>query len=62
MARCQQTVQRLEEGNRLAPVWSTWLFQRSVRLQHDLLRRYVTAYDNTVLHPLDRRLARSSTR
>ena len=29
-----------------------------MRLQHDLLRRYVTAYDNTVLHPLDRRLAR----
>ena len=57
MARCQQTVQRLEEGNRQRPAWSTWLFQRSVRLQHALLRRYVTAYDNTVLNPLDRRLA-----
>jgi len=54
--RCRQAVETVSEGNRDRPGWSTWLFNRSGRLEDQLRDRYVSHFKAGLLDPLNHQL------
>jgi type VI secretion system protein ImpL len=54
--RCRQAVDTVSDGNRQRSGWSTWLFNRSSRLEDHLRDRYLAQFRAAVLEPLNSQL------